>query len=165
MIRLMALLGLLGVAFYGVMALRLPDPPARAPVAATLPAPAQAARADTSPGTLAPSVRRLAEQPVTGPVRPVVLQDAVIDPAAVQPMSQPARAAPAPPRLAGQDIRSVSADSANVRGGPSTGHAVVGRITRGEEVEVMETDPSGWLRIRIQGDGIEGWVAGRLLAK
>ncbi len=161
--RLIALLGLLGLTFYGLTALRLPEQPARAaPVAA--PAPAQAARADSSPGSLPPSVRRLAESPVTGPARPVVLPEAVIDPAAVQPMA-PARAAAKTTRPQGTDIRRVSANSVNVRGGPSTGHPVVGRITRGEEVEVVETDPSGWLMIRIQGDGVEGWVAARLLGK
>lgn len=60
-------------------------------------------------------------------------------------------------------IQRVTATSANVRGGPSTQNAVVGRLTRGEEVAVLETS-DGWSRIRIEGDGVEGWIAARLLS-
>jgi len=169
--RLGVLLGLLALTFYGVTTIR---PAAQADRGAPVPVPAAEARqgtvpakaapAQTPPASLPATVRRLAESPVTGPARPVILPDAVIDPAAVQPIVQAGRtAAPKGKTAPGSAFRSVKADSANVRAGPSTGHPVVGRLTRSEEVEVMETSASGWVRIRIQGDGIEGWIAGRLL--
>lgn len=166
--RLVVLLGLLGMGFYGAMQLQLPAEPARvtpakAPVA--VPAVAETAAPATTPSTLPATVRRLADSPVTGPARPVVLPDAVIDPAAVQRIAAPAAqpAAPSAPSVQGSAFRPVIANSANVRGGPSTGFPVVGRLTRGDEVEVVEADPSGWVRIRVQGDGIDGWIAARLL--
>lgn len=60
-------------------------------------------------------------------------------------------------------IQRVSASAANVRGGPSTNNAVIGRVTRGEEVAVLET-VDGWSRIRIEGDGVDGWISTRLLS-
>jgi uncharacterized protein YgiM (DUF1202 family) len=60
-------------------------------------------------------------------------------------------------------IFTVTANRLNVRAGPSTGQAVLTRITRGEEVLVL-TDPArDWVQIRIEGDGIEGWVSRKLL--
>lgn len=169
--RLFLLLGLLGLGAYGLVAGFGPTAPApRAERPATQTAPAQdqpeVSRAAEAPGprALPPAVRRLADQPVTGPARPVILQDAVIDPTAVQPMQalHQATAAAVATGSAGT-IRRVTANSVNVRGGPSTQNPVVGRLTRGEEVEVLATDPSGWVQVRLQGDGVEGWVSGRLL--
>jgi uncharacterized protein YgiM (DUF1202 family) len=57
----------------------------------------------------------------------------------------------------------VSSNSVNVRGGPSTDYAVVGRLTRAEAVTVVAAAEEGWVQIRIEGDGVEGFVAARLL--
>lgn len=100
------------------------------------------------------AVRRLAEAPVSGPLRPVVLGEA-------QPI--PALAVQAPGAVTA-DIRRVGANRANVRSGPSTGHGIVGSLAQGEEVEVIGTGTDGWLHIRVQGDGVDGWVAARLIA-
>lgn len=170
LMRLTVLLAGLGLALYAVMTLNLPAPQDRTASVETGAAPAtepEATRADTTASrpALPPSVQRLADAPVSGPTRPTILQEAVIDPAAVQPMT--ASAPPEPARvsaLPAGSIRRVTASGANVRGGPSTGHDVVGRLARGEEVEVIEAGANGWLRIRIQGDGLEGWVSARLLA-
>jgi hypothetical protein len=61
----------------------------------------------------------------------------------------------------------VNTRSANVRGGPGKDHDVVARLTRGEEVlVVVEADaPDGWALVRIEGDGVEGYVAARLLSE
>lgn len=59
-------------------------------------------------------------------------------------------------------LQRVTANSANVRQGPSTGNPVIARVTRDEEVAVLET-ANGWSRIRIEGDGVEGWVSSKLL--
>lgn len=57
----------------------------------------------------------------------------------------------------------VNSNAINVREGPSTNYAVVGRLTRNEAVLAMEPAQDGWVRIRIEGDGVEGFVAARLL--
>lgn len=122
-------------------------------VASTPPAPETVA--DPAPA-LPATVRRLADTPVTGPLRPVILGER--EPVPVMAVT------PAPgPGTARLDIRRVTSTSANVRGGPSTEHAVVGRVSLGEEVEVVEQGGNGWLRIRMQGDGVDGWVAARLI--
>lgn len=62
------------------------------------------------------------------------------------------------------ETRTVEASALNVRSGPSTSNAVVGRLLQFEIVELLEETPDGWARIRIEGDGVEGWVASRFLA-
>lgn len=114
-----------------------------APPAPAVTAPAVVARAATAPDT--PAV------PEPEPV--FSLANAGQD-------STPAAPAPA----AASPLRWVSANAINVREGPSTGHAVVGRLTRNESVTVVSEAADGWLRIRIEGDGVEGFVAARLLS-
>lgn len=169
--RLIMLLAVLGLSGYGIVAglgTSAPAPRAERQVAAPAPDQPEVSRSIEAPGPRAmpAAVRRLADQPVTGPSRPVILQEAVIDPAAVQPMKALRAATVAAVATDGAvTIRRVTANSANVRGGPSTQNAVVGRLSRGEEVEVLATDPSGWVQVRLQGDGIEGWVSERLLGQ
>lgn len=55
--------------------------------------------------------------------------------------------------------------SANVRAGPGTDSEVLERLTKGEAVLVVAEGPDGWSLIRIEGDGIEGYVATRLLTE
>jgi uncharacterized protein YgiM (DUF1202 family) len=62
-------------------------------------------------------------------------------------------------------LRWVQASAINVREGPGTGYGVAGRLTRGEAVTVVADAGDGWLRIRIEGDGLEGFVAARLLTE
>lgn len=59
----------------------------------------------------------------------------------------------------------VAATSVNVREGPGKDHAVVERLPRGEAVLVLSQGEGqgGWSRIRIEGDGVEGYVASSLL--
>lgn len=82
------------------------------------------------------------------------------DPAAQQPAAKPAAETAAAPA----GILWVSANSVNVREGPGTDFGVAGRLTRGEAVTVVGDAGDGWLRIRIEGDGLEGFVASRLLS-
>ena len=72
-------------------------------------------------------------------------------------------AAPAPAPAPG-DVWYVTANAVNVREGPSTGAAVVDRLTRGEAVAVSFEPGSEWAHVRIEGDGLEGWVALRFLS-
>ncbi len=59
----------------------------------------------------------------------------------------------------------VTARTANVRSGPSTQDEVIGQLSRGEQVLVVVGDSEfeGWSLVRIEGDGINGYVATRLL--
>lgn len=61
----------------------------------------------------------------------------------------------------------VNSRSANLREGPGTDYAVVGRLTKGEAVQIVarDDDPQGWTLVRLEGDGEEGYIASRLLAE
>jgi uncharacterized protein YgiM (DUF1202 family) len=52
-----------------------------------------------------------------------------------------------------------------VRQGPSTAYEVVGRLVRAEAVSVIAPEVDGWVRIAIEGDGLEGFIAARLLSQ
>jgi hypothetical protein len=77
----------------------------------------------------------------------------------------PGATAPAATETAAGNFRSVDANRLNVRQGPSTTDGVVGQITRGEIVAVLEETSDGWSLISIEGDGIQGWVASRFLVQ
>ena len=61
------------------------------------------------------------------------------------------------------EVRYVSARRVNVRLGPSTNHAVVGGVIYAEAVQVLGEPSDGWVQIRIEGDGVEGFMAARFL--
>lgn len=77
--------------------------------------------------------------------------------------------APAAPELAASEGRLfyIASESVNVREGPGKDHAVIDRLPRGEAVLVLVEGEGadGWSLIRIEGDGIEGYVASRLLTE
>ena len=62
-------------------------------------------------------------------------------------------------------LRWIGANSVNVRAGPSTEFPVLDKLNRGEAVLVVLEDggAEGWSRVRIEGDGVEGFVASRFL--
>ena len=62
------------------------------------------------------------------------------------------------------DVKYVMGRSVNVRSGPSTRDAVVGRLTRGEAVTVVWVEENGWARVRVEGDGIDGFMSMSFLA-
>jgi uncharacterized protein YgiM (DUF1202 family) len=86
----------------------------------------------------------------------------------VQPLPKTALLQSAPTVIAVQDeefeVRYVTAKSVNVREGPSTDFAVVDRLSKGDAARVIAEEENGWVLILIEGDGIEGYVSGRLLA-
>lgn len=59
----------------------------------------------------------------------------------------------------------INSRSVNVRQGPSTDYDVVGRLSRAEAVSVISPEEDGWVRISIEGDGLEGFIAARLLTE
>ncbi len=99
------------------------------------------------------------------PAAPVLTQPAPIlvrmPGPALRPSPEDATADPAPD---GPQIWRVVTNRLNVRSGPSTGHDIVDRIARGDEALVLSDPDAEWVQIRIEGDGVEGWVARRLLA-
>ena len=97
------------------------------------------------------------EEPRRIEVRPERMEMRVAAPAAMT----PAAAAPAVEGL--MPVAYVTAEAVNVRHGPSTQDAVIGRLERGDALLVVWEDDTGWSRIRIEGDGVEGYVASRFL--
>ncbi len=61
------------------------------------------------------------------------------------------------------DLRSVTGNRVNVRGGPGTDFGVVFRLVQGDSVEVLEDTGNGWVRMRSVDTGEEGWMADWLL--
>ncbi|MGL6209147.1 MAG: SH3 domain-containing protein [Paracoccaceae bacterium] len=98
----------------------------------------------------------VATQAVFVPAQPVMVTQPTPEPVAVV---EPEPAAPA------EIWAYVDARSVNVRAGPSTDDAVIGRLENGEAVLVVAEDVGvdGWVLVRIEGDGIEGFVAQRFL--
>jgi hypothetical protein len=131
-----------------------PEPPAQVVSAAYVPA-------APAPPAVAPAVRKATPQPVFSlSTLPGVTGD-VADPS-------PDMASDAPPAPAAsadeRQIWYVAARSVNVRQGPSTETAVVGRLQGGEAVTVVAMEGSDWAHILIEGDGLDGYVATRLLS-
>ena len=63
----------------------------------------------------------------------------------------------------GADVRKVSGNRVNVRGGPSTNYGVVSKLTRGVEVRILEDNGDGWVRMQPVNGGEAGWMADFLL--
>lgn len=61
------------------------------------------------------------------------------------------------------DIRRVTGDRVNVRGGPGTSFDVVFQLLRDDTVEVLEDGGDGWVRMRAVASGDDGWIADFLL--
>lgn len=64
----------------------------------------------------------------------------------------------------GLDIRSVTANRVNVRGGPGTQYDIVGKLIRGAEVEILSDTGTGWVEMRSVGGQSIGWMADFLLS-
>ncbi|WP_299368218.1 SH3 domain-containing protein [uncultured Tateyamaria sp.] len=61
------------------------------------------------------------------------------------------------------DLRSVTGNRVNVRGGPGTGYSIVTRLTRGDQVEILQDPGDGWVKLRPVSGGPVGWMADFLL--
>jgi uncharacterized protein YgiM (DUF1202 family) len=91
-------------------------------------------------------------------------------PVSTTPVVQPqpavqAAATPEPPADDATPIWQVTARSVNVREGPSTDFAVVDKLARGDTLTLVTADEvTGWARIRVEGDGVEGFVSMDYLA-
>ena len=104
------------------------------------PAPAIPLTTDAAPVAVAPP-----EEDVDAVVAAVIAEVA-----APEPVADPE---PVP------DLRFVDGDRVNMRGGPGTDFAVVGRLLRNDIVEVLKDEGNGWLHLRVPATGEEGWMA------
>ncbi|WP_300009941.1 SH3 domain-containing protein [uncultured Roseobacter sp.] len=62
-----------------------------------------------------------------------------------------------------RDVRYVSGTLVNLRGGPGTGFDVVAQLDQDTEVEVLQDDGTGWVKLRPVAGGPDGWIAEFLL--
>lgn len=60
-------------------------------------------------------------------------------------------------------LRFITAEAANVRDAASRTGSVIDRVERGEIVQVVE-EVGDWVHIRIEGDGVDGFVHRRLVS-
>lgn len=137
-----------------------PKPASPAP----LPGPELVARADTDTGLgnlsgIAPT-RAVIEPVATDPapvVVPVALETEIPVETASPETTSVADALSEPEQTS--DFRFVDADRVNVRGGPGTDYAVVGKLFRNDMVEILADEGNGWLHLRDTVTGEEGWIA------
>jgi len=80
------------------------------------------------------------------------------------PAAPAAPAQPVEPEVTEFEIRSVSGNSVNVRGGPGTSFSVVNRMVLGDKVEILQDPGQGWVQLRPVGGGPVGWMADFLLS-
>ena len=116
-----------------------------APVAAKAPTPLPETPVEVTAAVFAP-----AKPVMVAPIAPVA--QAVEPVAAAAPAFEP-------------QVFYIDAKSVNVRSGPGKTNPVIARLARDEAVLVVsQTDEeNGWSLIRIEGDGVEGYVATQLL--
>ena len=69
---------------------------------------------------------------------------------------------PTPTRAA--DMREIVATRVNMRAGPGTSSDILMRLAKGDSVEVLEDNGSGWLRLRALPADRVGWIAARLVS-
>ncbi|SFK14824.1 SH3 domain-containing protein [Celeribacter neptunius] len=62
-------------------------------------------------------------------------------------------------------LREVTASRVNVRSGPSTANPVMGQVVHQEIVRVLSPVENGWVKISVEGDGVEGYMAAKFLTE
>lgn len=93
---------------------------------------------------------------ITALAMPLVQPPAQVEAVVAEPIATQGADAPS-------NIWYVDARSVNVRMGPSTDDAILGRLTHGEAATVLDIDTTGWAHIVIEGDGIDGFVSSEFL--
>ena len=62
-------------------------------------------------------------------------------------------------------LREVTGKRVNVRSGPSTNNAVLGQVVNAEIVQLLTVPKDGWVKISVQGDGVEGYMSTKFLTR
>ena len=63
-----------------------------------------------------------------------------------------------------QDLRKVRSARVNMRNGPGTQYSVLGKLTRGDKVRVLQEADNGWVKLKVLEGGRIGWMSASLLA-
>jgi len=58
-----------------------------------------------------------------------------------------------------QDIRRVSGNLVNMRGGPGTRYDRIGKLRKDDKVAVLQEPGNGWIKLRVVDTGRVGWMA------
>lgn len=58
-----------------------------------------------------------------------------------------------------KDIRRVSGDLVNMRGGPGTRYDRIGKLRKNDKVVVLQEPGNGWIKLRVVDTGRVGWMA------
>jgi len=85
-------------------------------------------------------------------VMPEITEVAVAEPAKVAALTKPQI-----------PVLYVTASRVNVRGGPSTANPVIGSVEFADSVQILSDPEQDWVMIRVEGDGVEGYVASKFL--
>ena len=64
-----------------------------------------------------------------------------------------------------RDLRQITGAGVNMRAGPGTSFGVLSRLTRNTQVEVLETQNNGWIRLRDLDSKRVGWVAAKFVSR
>ncbi|WP_254869967.1 SH3 domain-containing protein [Celeribacter sp. HF31] len=110
-----------------------------------------------------PLVQLASAQIGTPDIAPTIATTTVADPAKMAALLADPVMAPAE-TATDMILREVTASRVNVRSGPSTANPVMGQVVRTEIVRVISPEENGWVKISVEGDGVEGYMAARFLA-
>jgi len=61
------------------------------------------------------------------------------------------------------DLREVTAARVNMRDGPGPNFDVIAKLTNRQQVEILQDPGDGWVKLRVDDTGREGWMADFLL--
>jgi hypothetical protein len=121
---------------------------------------------DAAPPAEEPVAEEVAEAPPEAPAEAIADSVAAALAGAAPPEAVPEAVPEAlpeePVETAAVDLREVTGDRVNMRGGPGTDYAVVGQLLGGAVAEVVEAQGE-WVRVR-DAAGVEGWMAAQFLA-
>ncbi len=118
--------------------------------------------ADQSVAAPAPEVTPVAMITPVAVMTPVASPEPAVAEAVDEVMAEvEAEATPAaePERI----IWYVTGSRVNVREGPSTNYTVLGKVLYGDAAEIISDPNADWVKIRIEGDGVEGYIAKRFM--
>lgn len=121
----------------------------------------------TTPAKIIPAQETPAPTGVSEEEPVIILPSLVVNRAVITPVDfgQEPREQPVAAVRAGDslDVRSVSGNRVNVRGGPGTNFSVVNQLVRGDQVEILQSPGNGWVQLRPIDGGTVGWMADFLL--
>lgn len=118
------------------------------------------------PVAAAPEVTPVAMITPVAVMTPVASPEPTAEPAVAEAVAEvmaeveaEAPPAPEPERI----IWYVTGSRVNVREGPSTNYTVLGKVLYGDAAEIISDPNADWVKIRIEGDGVEGYIAKRFM--